>query len=54
MEGPPERIAAEVRRRIAQLGQGGGYFCSPDQGMPYPAAHVKAFDRAVEEYGRYR
>jgi uroporphyrinogen decarboxylase len=54
MEGPPERIAAEVRRRIAQLGQGGGYFCSPDQGMPYPPAHVDAFDRAVDEYGRYR
>ncbi len=53
MEGPPERIAAEVRRRIAQLGQGGGYFCSPDQGMPYPAGHAEAFDRAIEEYGHY-
>ena len=53
MEGPPERIAAEVRRRIAQLGQGGGYFCSPDQGMPYLTGHVEAFDRAVEEYGHY-
>jgi uroporphyrinogen decarboxylase len=53
MEGPPERIAAEVRQRIAQLGQGGGYFCSPDQGMPYPTAHIEAFVRAVEEYGRY-
>jgi uroporphyrinogen decarboxylase len=53
MEGPPERIAAEVRQRMRQLGEQGGYVCQPDQGMPYPPAHLQAFDDAVERYGRY-
>ena len=53
IEGPPERIAAEVRQRIRQLGRDGGYFCAPDQGMPFPPAHLKAFEEAVAEYGRY-
>jgi len=53
MEGPAERIEAEVRRRIQQLGQQGGYFCAPDQGMPYPPAHLDAFHAAVERFGVY-
>ena len=53
MEGPPERIRAEVRQRIRQLGRDGGYFCSPDQGMPFPEEHIAAFHEAVEEFGRY-
>lgn len=50
MEGPPERIAAEVRKRIRQLGRGGGYFCGPDQGMPFPRAHIDALHDAVATY----
>ncbi|MGE5527819.1 MAG: uroporphyrinogen decarboxylase family protein [Patescibacteria group bacterium] len=53
MAGPPARIDALVRERILLLGAGGGYFCAPDQGLPYPAAHVAAFDEAVERHGRY-
>jgi uroporphyrinogen decarboxylase len=53
MEGPVERIEAEVRWRIRQLGQAGGYFCAPDQGMPYPEEHLEAFQAAVERYGQY-
>lgn len=53
MEGPVERIASEVKQRIRQLGTDGGYFCSPDQGLPFPQAHVEAFNQAVERYGRY-
>jgi uroporphyrinogen decarboxylase len=53
MAGPVERIAAEVKERLWQLGREGGYFCSPDQGMPYPAAHLEAFRQAVADYGRY-
>jgi len=53
MAGPPEVIEAEVRRRLWQLGRDGGYFCSPDQGMPFPPAHIEAFRRAVEVHGRY-
>jgi len=53
MDGPPERIAAEVRRRLWQLGRGGGYFCGPDQGLPFPEEHIAALERAREEYGKY-
>jgi len=51
--GPPEKIAAEARRRMWQLGRDGGYFCGPDQGLPFPAAHVDALRQTVAEYGRY-
>jgi hypothetical protein len=53
MDGPPERIVAEVRRRMWQLGRDGGYFCAPDQGMPYPPEHLAALHEAVARYGCY-
>ena len=53
MEGPVERIQQEVRRVLWELGRDGGYFCAPDQGMPYPEAHINAFNEAVETFGRY-
>jgi hypothetical protein len=53
MEGPQERIVAEVRQRILQLGNQGGYVCQPDQALPFPAAHLEAFHEAVDCYGRY-
>jgi uroporphyrinogen decarboxylase len=53
MEGPAERIKARVRARIRQLACHGGYFCGPDQGMPYPQAHIDALNEAILAYGRY-
>jgi uroporphyrinogen decarboxylase len=53
MDGPVERIVAEVRQRMLQLGAHSGYVCQPDQGMPYPRAHLLAFHEAVETYGKY-
>ena len=53
MDGPIERIAAEVQERLWQLGREGGYFCYPDQTMPFPQAHLDAFHEAVEKYGHY-
>lgn len=53
MDGPPAQIEAEVKRRIRQLGSEGGYFCGPDQGMPYPQAHINAVQEAVRRHGRY-
>jgi uroporphyrinogen decarboxylase len=53
MQGPVDRITAEVRERLWQLGQRGGYFCCPDQELPFPQAHVAALRDAVETYGRY-
>jgi len=53
MAGPPEAIVGEVRQRLWQLGREGGYFCSPDQGMPFPERHMAAFREALAEHGRY-
>jgi uroporphyrinogen decarboxylase len=53
MDGPSEAIATEARHRLWQLGRQGGYFCAPDQGMPFPEEHIEAFRRAVEKHGRY-
>jgi uroporphyrinogen decarboxylase len=51
--GPVKAIREEVRRRILQLGMHGGYFCGPDQSMPWPADHLQAMKDAVQEFGRY-
>ncbi len=51
--GPIPAIRAEVHRRIWQLGREGGYFCGPDQGIPWPEAHIQALRDAVAEFGQY-
>ncbi len=51
-EGPPARIRAEVKEKIALLAPDGGYLCTPDQGLPFPEEHMEAFREAVDEYGR--
>jgi uroporphyrinogen decarboxylase len=51
--GPPEAIRKEVAARLWQLGRNGGYFCGPDQGMPWPEEHHRALVKAVEELGVY-
>ena len=53
MEGPTDRIRNEVRHTIRLLGMQGGYFCSPDQWLPFPEAHYEAYQEALDEYGRY-
>ena len=53
VDGPPESIRAEVRRLLWLLGRDGGYFCAPDQGMPWPQAHIDAYVAALEEFGQY-
>ena len=53
VQGPVEAIRQEVAQRIWQLGREGGYFCAPDQGMPWPEAHFQALHDAVAEFGSY-
>jgi uroporphyrinogen decarboxylase len=53
MEGPIKKIRSEVKDTILLLGAQGGYFCCPDQGMPFPEKHYIAFQEALEEYGKY-
>jgi uroporphyrinogen decarboxylase len=51
--GPVEAIRDEVAQRLWQLGREGGYFCGPDQGMPWPEEHIQALYDVVDELGRY-
>ena len=53
VSGPVEAIRREVALRLWQLGRNGGYFCGPDQGMPWPEAHIRALREAVDEFGAY-
>jgi len=53
MAGPVGRIVAEARRAMWMLGREGGYFCGPDQGMPFPQEHIEALRAAVAGYGVY-
>ena len=53
VSGPVEAIRQRARQRIQLLGREGGYFCGPDQGMPWPEEHIQALRDAVDEFGRY-
>ncbi|NMC12922.1 MAG: hypothetical protein GYA34_08565 [Chloroflexi bacterium] len=53
LEGTESEITAEVIQRISQLGRKGGYFCCPDQTMPYPQENLNALSSAVKQYGKY-
>ena len=53
VEGPVERIRAEVKEKIQLLGRDGGYLCCPDQHMVFPREHLAALEQAVEEFGMY-
>lgn len=53
MEGPIDRIINEVRKRMYQLGKKGGYFCCPDQGMPFPKEHIEVVYQAIDKFGHY-
>ena len=53
VNGPKEKIAAEVRERLWQMGRDGGYFCHQDQGMPWAQEHYDVMIATVEEYGIY-
>ena len=36
-----------------RLGRNGGYFCGPDQEMPFPPEHRDALNSTIAEFGRY-
>ena len=54
-DGTTAVIILQLRHPVQEqeLGRDGGYFCRPDQGMPWPEEHARALEQAVEEYGRY-
>lgn len=51
MRGSREEIRSKVLETIKLLGKKGGYFCKPDQGMPFPDENIRIFREAVEEFG---
>lgn len=53
MDGSIEEITTAVQNAICILGRKGGFFCAPDQGMPFPPENIKAFYEAVEKFGKY-
>jgi len=53
MDGPVEAIDEEVKNTIRLLGKNGGYFCGPDQWMPYSEENLNAFNKSVEKHGKY-
>ena len=53
MDGPIDQIRQTVKETIGLLGKNGGYFCMPDQTMPFPKENIQAFYQAVEEFGSY-
>lgn len=54
-KGPPQAIAADVAEKIAILGEGGGYLCSPAHIVQADVSmeHVEALIAAVKDNGRY-
>ena len=53
MDGTPAQIRETVKNTIELLGKDGGYFCCPDQGMPFPKENYQAYEDAVTEFGYY-
>jgi uroporphyrinogen decarboxylase len=53
MKGPADAIDKAVADAIAILGKNGGYFCQPDQSMPFPPENMNAFHTAVNRHGGY-
>ncbi|MHB1357210.1 MAG: uroporphyrinogen decarboxylase family protein [Anaerolineae bacterium] len=53
MRGPALAIRNRVAERIGQLAASGGYFCGPDQGLPWPQEHYRAMQEAIHDFGAY-
>ncbi len=47
-----EEVRAEVRRRIDELADGGGYIAGPSHGVPYDQALIDAMNDEIATYGR--
>jgi len=53
--GTPEQVREEVKKRIREMGQGGGYILAAAQTIvpEIPAANIIEMFRAAKEYGTY-
>ena len=53
MNGSVSDVEAAVKNTMKVMGKNGGYFCSPDQYMPFPKENIDAFYETVNKYGKY-
>ncbi len=55
LQSTPEKVRAEVRQRIQEMGRGGGYILAPSHNMgdDVPLENILAFFDAASEYGVY-
>jgi uroporphyrinogen-III decarboxylase len=47
----PEEVRAEVRKRIDEMAEGGGYVAAPSHDVPYRPEIVNAMNEEIVEYG---
>ncbi len=48
-----EEVRAEVRRRIDEMAEGGGYIAAPSHAVPYDPQILDAMHDEIKNYGRY-
>lgn len=51
--GTPQEVRQEVKLRLDQLREGGGFILGPDQNIPFPEDNYNAYVEAAEEFCRY-
>ena len=49
----PDEVEAEVKRRIRDMAQGGGYVAAPSHDVPYDPEILAAMRGAISTYGKY-
>jgi len=47
-----DEVRAEVRRRIDEMAEGGGYLAGPSHGVPYDEEIINAMEDEIATYGR--
>ena len=48
----PEEVDAEVKKRIYEMGENGGYIAAPSHSVPYKKELLDAMVNAIHKYGR--
>jgi hypothetical protein len=49
-----EAIRIEIRRRIDEMGEGGGYIARPSHDVPYKDYVMRTMEDEIHKYGKYR
>ncbi len=49
----PDEVRAEVRRRIDEMGHGGGYIAAPSHDVPFDQELIDAMNDEIATYGKY-